>query len=353
MNNSIKRSFILVSLIVSVVFLSGCVIPSAPSVPITVNQKNQNDNTADILIVQNEATYPSQPIYPNSKFTFSFDVKNVHNSAVAKCLHVRLYDKSIFKFQSNNPNNNDKTVSSDCTGAEKEISDDVVNKGNVYPGASKRIIFNLISPSADEIGNLKITPTISYRFTYDFTANTIYQIVIVDGQYLATLQQAGKSVTANPINSIGPGPFKVHMNLLNRDHFVLSGSTGQLEVKIKNEGQGESSSNWGGSIDKNSLILGIPEEIYSNNMYKGVEGNFGEIACPDDYGSNYKCITNKDKINLYQGSSAPLILRFEAPKINNKGSKVPYKIYTFRATMNYQYLMDRSYSIEVNPHEIQ
>ena len=345
-----KNKLILIFLILAVIFLSGCISIGVPSAPITVDEKTEND-IADILTVENVATYPSQPIMPDSKFTFSFDVKNIHNSAIARCLHVRLYDHSIFSFQ-NPANNNDVAAGKKCGYNNQSNPEEVVNKGDMFPGTTTRINYYLKSPSANEISNLRISPKINYRFTYDFTANTLYQIVVADGTYLANMQQAGKSVTAEPVNSIGPGPIKVYISLMNKDRMVLAGSTGQIKIEIKNEGSGASSSDWGGAIKAKSLTIGIPKNITSDIDFSNAEGNFEKVSCPEDFDPNYyECVTNNEKIHLYQGSSAPLIFRFNTKEINGPGKpEVPYRIYTFKAKLDYQYLIDRSYVIEVNPH---
>ncbi len=339
------REVIKILIAISIILVAGCV---STGPPISINEQRQTD-TSDILVVENVATYPSQPITPGSKFTFSFDVRNVHGSAIAKCLHVRLYDYNIFKILENNDD-----PSKRCGSYQEPYPEEVVDKGDIYPGVTTRISYKLQAPTTDEISNLRITPTIRYRLTYEFTANTLYQIVVVDGDYLAKMEQAGKSVTASPINSIGPGPFKIYMSLMNKDKMVLAGSTGQIKIEIKNEGSGSSSSDFGRSIRKNALVIGIPSDIVKSFDFSGAEGKFVQTSCPQEFGTGYTCVTNSDKIHLFQGSSSPLIFRFEAGEINdpNNPNVVPYRIYTFRAKMDYQYLIDKEYQIEVNPHVV-
>ncbi len=327
------KTFIIISFIVAI--LGGCIAPNMQ--PVAVHEKKVSD-ISDIVTISNVRMIPSSPILPDTTVTFSFDVKNMHENEIAKCIHARLYSYYPFKIVKNNNIPGESCYESGFV-PKNEI--EVVNRGDLYPGEKTVVSYTLRSPSSDEIGNLTTNLELKYRMTYNFVGNTIFQFVIVNQTQINDMEQAGKSLNLETMNKMGPGPIKIRMKLLNGGNMIIGGTTGIVEFKIENTGSG-TISNYYNVIGKNKLTIGIPKGL--GPKFNGIK--FEKSECPKNFIKGLECYSNSDKITLYQGSSPPYKIILTSTDVNQI-----QKTYAIESSIDYQYMLSGTYNVEVNPHE--
>ena len=275
-------------------------------------QEKTAEETADILVIQDITTIPKSPIPPDQDFELMFTIKNLDDHKTVKNIEINLFDPSIF-------------------GESK-----TVNIPSLLPLGQKIITFSLRTPSAEEIANVKVTPTVSFNVKYDFTGTTTYDVVVVDMKEIEKQQKAGKKITPTINKIIGSGPIKIYPELIGTD-IILAGKTGNIKFLIKNEGRGDLEEN---KIAPNKLTI---------NFERLVDGGGDVTEVPD--GFNEGAISkNNEEIELYQGESSPLIFKVEA----SSGSELrgaPYKTFNIKADVDYTYELRGEMEITVEPIE--
>ena len=280
-------------------------------------QENIEEETADILVIQDITTIPKSPIPPGQDFELMFTIKNLDEHKTVKNIEINLFDPSIF------------TV----TGSDKETIT------SLLPLGQKIITFSLKTPSAEDIANVKVTPTVSFNVKYDFTGTTTYDVVVVDMKEIEKQQKAGKKITPTINKIIGSGPIKIYPELIGTD-IILAGRTGSIKFLIKNEGRGDLEEN---KVAPNKLTI---------NFERLVDGGGDVTEVPDgfDEGTKSNTKSNNKEIELYQGESSPLIFKVKAPSKSELGG-APYKTFNIKADVNYTYELRGEMDITVEPIE--
>ena len=330
-----SEKLIVIASVVLILLISGCV---SVSKPVSINEKKKVD-IADIVQITGARMVPSPPLMPGMRARLVINVKNVHSSATAKCIHARLYSYQPFEIVGNN----NMAGASSCyvKGYSESNPKEVVNRGDLFPGAETTISYDVKAPTADEIGNVTTDIDLAYRMTYNFEGSTLFQFVVVNQSQMNSLESAGRSISLETFNQVGPGPIKVEMELQNNDNMVLAGTSGIIEFKIVNEGSGKLS-NYANTLSKGKLIIGLPSDL--NVKFSGIK--MAKTSCPDGFIKDLTCYKNDETITLYQTSSVPYKITFTKSSLDQL-----QKTYTAEAQINYQYMLYGDYKVEVNPHE--
>jgi len=307
--------FISVLFIISIIiFTSGCI--EGLNFGEIKPKENVEKATADILVIQDIHTIPSSPIPAGSgpqEFELLFTIKNLDEQKTVKNIRVELFDYSVFKSENYEPDQCSR--SSSCL---------------LLPLGQKVITFSLKTPTASEIGHVKVTPKVSFKVNYDFDGTTTYDVVVINMEEIKKLQTAGKTPDLISNKIIGSGPIKVDAELMGDDKLILAGKTGRIKFVVKNEGSGD--------LVGNNVEVG------------GLKITFPSGMTPEECPEGFNCVsesTNTNKIQIYQKESSPLIF-----KIENIGDVPPiYKTFNVRTDVEYTYELRGSLDITVEPIE--
>lgn len=304
-----KILIILIS-IFSIIFVSGCIGPTLNLQNLYITEEKKEE-VSDILTIESVETVPKPPIFSGDSFLFYFTIKNRDNTKTIKNVKIILFDPSVFKVGSE-PDKCSET--SPCS---------------LMPLDQKIISFNLTAPKKEDIGNVEISPKISFRVLYTLEGSTYYDVIGINLDELAKYQQTGKSLSLTRNKIITAGPIKIDVELLNAEA-VIAGKTGRIRFIIRNTGTGSLLNN---AIGKNDLKIDFAGLDVSHDM-------------EDIFSCSSNVCTNKEEIKLIGKESPPLLFTIKMPD-----NIEIWKTFTINAKINYTYEARGYKEITVTPLE--
>jgi len=305
----------------------------------------------DVLIIKDIRTIPRSIIPPDQDTFLSFVLENKDDKKSAKNVKIQLFDAPGFKSSS--------TLCNVHECKPEECSTDAPC-ANILPGEEKLISFNLKSPTQQEIGNVKNEITFSFKTNYEFDANTLYRIPVVNMNEILSRQRADQNVEIDSPKFISSGPIQADIELKGQD-FVIAGNEATLQVQFSNKGDKRKGSVVGNIIEDEDITITFPEDLTVTDWPKKVSDAVNNNGVPsnplvDDNSQSsteknaFSCsgntCTNSGSVELFEGESIPLLFKIKSSAIND-----PFKTYDISIAFSYQYELRDSIKVTVQPNE--
>ena len=306
-------------LAIAVVLLmsAGCV-SNLPTDPTKISTSEKKD-IADMIQVQKELIHPL-PIEPDTDFSLTLYVKNIHKSKKVENLQCDISDEGIFTLKNAPPKPDD-----------------------LYPGMVRTFEFDFHSPSSDILVN-NLDSYVEYMCTYTARAGKSMQFVVISKQTRDEYQLAGKPLPVSITSSEEPGPLKI--KITSDMPYFLAGRDGVLRLKLENNGMYGvvGSENGFNSLPPNSVSFYIEADAVDNCKIQSFGP--GKFVCGGavENGERWcKCV-NTDKIDFIEGSSAEHTFLFRVPE-----NAAPHgvKRYVASAFADYMYIIRNQIPIHV------
>ena len=254
----------------------------------------------------------------------------------------------------------------------------------ILPGEEKLITFDLLTPTKDEIVNIKTQEKVDFRVSYNFDGSLLYTVPVVNMDEIINRQRQGERTQVQISKAHGSGPMQIDVELFGAP-YILSGYSATFLFNIKNRGS------WV-LTDKNEIyaddfVIEFPSELINGKLIAPGDDEYSFLGNapinlpyflptsgmattqPQDtqkitqpvqqkmfnceyIPSSYvvKC-TNTQPIPVYKDETRTS-LRFEIPRtidFNLMNYNQPFKSYEIRAYLRYRYEMRESVDIVINP----
>ncbi|HLD39224.1 MAG TPA: hypothetical protein VJB05_02850 [archaeon] len=401
-------------LILAMVLISGCTALGGlfGGDVINVQQSIVQNGVQDVVIVKDILTIPKSPLLPDQQLSLSFilenkdKLKNVENVRIdlfnaptmrnaggtTLCnLYVASgYSSTIQSIGSgyemdtcNNDNDcgagfacNPSGIGCSCTsstlrpGSCPNSRNQIAQTSNqrycipdqcgaegciILPGEEKPITFTLMTPSSNDIKNIKTDTKLDFKATYEFDGSLNYIVSAISTDEIVKRQRSGDKANLFTTKSYGSGPVQIDVELQGAP-YILSGSspisTGQPETvmffTIKNRGSGTLVNS---QIDSDQMQIIFPPEL------EVVNGKYSEQFSCTDNGQNTVCkntgsVDSTGKkvsdgvIPLYRDQSRSS-LRFTV-KLKQPLNE-PFRSFQITSTVTYNYELRNSVAMTINP----
>jgi len=369
-----KNNYFFSLLVLSVVFVSGCIDLGGifGSNVINVQQTTIPNSERDPLIIKSATTLPTGLVLPDQDVKLITILQNKDNLKIAHNVFVDLFNPSIFKCI---------YPDGSFAGGRPCVTEDIkfsrANWNNLLPGEESQVIFNLKSPSENEIAGIKQTTTLDYKASYDFESSLSYVVPVVDVQEIISRQQANEKTTVQISKSHSTGPVQIDAELQGAQ-YILDGQKAVMLFKIKNVGSGTlkdsvientigleergASEFWGDIVKKViGFLAAAGSQESTTNEQRIIKGFI--IKFPDDFqlvnwpgkdtkdplfacDTTTKVCTNVKPIPIFKDESR-VSMRFEV--LSSLPDGTPFRSYSIVAVTGYTYELRNSISITVNP----
>jgi len=328
------------------------------------------EEASDIVAIKNIDTIPNSPVLPDDTVDLSFIIENLDKTESLTNLKVDLFDAASFKDSQSKTLCNTATTVAVCKpeGQTESCTGNKCNLTSLAPGAQHLVNYKLRAPSSDDI--LKLSTDFELRFAveHNFMANSIYRPVVVNTEEIKALQRAGQKVDLQAASTLGSGPIKIDLSLVNRN-FILNKRGATFEAVVRHTGSGRLVNN---RIEQGNLKITFVG--FSCDNFDTTLGSYNEVFTPpedDTIDSLPRCtFTNnavrevRDKgkvtgtetsgaIEIYgEGKSNPLLFRLkDSGNVIDIGSS-PYRSLEVRATVVYSYRVSGMSQMTVKPLDI-
>lgn len=327
--------------IAAVLFVSGCVNFGGTT--------QANVDIANTVSMQpaSVSVIPTPPISAGTDFTLTYEIKN-QDKAKSVDVDMNLFDWGVCK----NP-----TIS--CA-PKNDPNSKQCQTLNLVPQQTELIEIKATAPSSEEIGGIAATCPIQWRAQYTSSTVSNAGFNVVSRNHLTELQRAGKAVDVPATSSnIGTGPVKAFISFSAAENFVVSKSTIQMKVQVKDLGEGTFT-----EIPEASLSITVPKEWYlaladeagDEKAKDACTTKFYPIDAISELRSraDLKTVTFKNKndnpIPLISKQTPELVCNFKAPDLDNQENPIPQKSYQVSAKIeNYVYTLDGKQVVEIKP----
>lgn len=300
-------------LLISVVLVSGCV-DLGGIFKGQFGQGNVTELSPDIVVIQNENTYPTPPIQAGGEFTYTFEVYNQNNVRFVDKHNVTLIDAGLCK----------RTSGSDTVD------------GKLVPQQTNYTEWQFEAPSNPQIGNIPAKCPVKYKVVYVYSAVTQTDLGVISGTRLTQLQKAGEAPSFSQTQVIGDGPIKVTFEygapMPARTDSVLP-----VFITVEDKGSG-SVEGAQGDIPEGKITVKIPVDLSINDITSGEAcGGYFKV-------SGHDLINNK--IPMIKKKSPQIRCSFTVPGED----KVPdEKTYYISSELGYIYRLDKSFDVQIQP----
>ena len=315
------------------VFVSGCTVFDFGSDVIKINQARKEEGVKDVMEIGNVQTIPKSPVLPDQPLMLSMTLENKDKTKDASVVRVDLFDAPLLKSSEGALcNSRNKPCRASVCGSDACV---------LLPAEQKYISFDLLSPTENEIANIK--QDINPRFTvnYDFKGETTLLIPVVNVEEVKKLQRQGKEVAIDSPHIVGSGPVKV--NIETTQKFLLAGYGTTLLFTVEDVGNGDVLNS---KIKKDDLSITFPGDISITSdtgplfLFDCERGK--SLDTPETEG---RTCQNTREIDLFLGKSMPLRFELKAPEIGK-----PFESYQIKADVKYTYELRGSAAITVKPY---
>ncbi len=310
-----RNLWLLTILIVALVFSSGCTQDVWKLLGFNLKKDNVVELN-DILVVEDKNSFPASPVLPNSPVKLTYVIENKDPDKSVQSVGTDIFDACMF-----------------------EVTAGGFSGETIFPRGSKYVKFELMAPTREEIGNIKHICDVKFYVDYDFSGNTLYDIVTINPEEIEQMQQAGKKVTLHVMKGLGSGPIKLDAQVLGVGEGVIGGQEIPFEFIVSNRGKGILKDN---IISSRDVHIFFPKDMVGSCNNIDTENSAGSFSCGSS-GADCEC-TNQESIEIFKGESSPIIFRVT--------TTIPEKqrTHTVRANFDYTYELRDSHKIEVRPY---
>jgi hypothetical protein len=303
---------------------------------IQVEETTLEEGVRDVIVINDATTIPKSPILPDQGVVLSFIIENKDERANAENVVAELFDAPLFKSSGGALCN---SASKPCQADRCSATDNPLC--TLLPGEQNMISFDLIAPSESDLVDLETEIDLNFRVSYDFTASLLYNSFIVSMEEVKARQRAGEAVNIDVIKTPGSGPVQIDVELLGAP-YILDGYSGTFLFtvkKVSTKGVVQNS-----KIGVNNMVIEFPNDIVGSGGT--IDGGSKFLCTPT--GDVYRC-TNAEEIELYSGESTTY--RIQVTKADLGGSGIPYKSFSIKAYVDYDYEMRDSLKVKVKPYD--
>lgn len=309
--NDVKMP-VIISLI-AIITVSGCTGVDLPFEDVVEVDRSEALGVNDVIVIKDIKTMPSDVIMPNRKLLIYFTIANTHSTETVRKVYSKLYDPFIFK-------NYDSQVictTDGCVPGQPACNEVEVVNGRtdcyVLPLGETPVSFNLLSPTTEEIANIRTKAELDFLVSYEFTTAFNYPILVVNENEIYNTQKSGGTIKKELTTSSSGGPVQIYAEMLGRE-FMLEGSDSTIRFKITEVGsKGDLKKS---TIDEGNFRVFFPKELFGvGESYIETPdlSHFNMNNCGD--GELFNCtqdsrgitLSNTNGIDLHDGESSPLI----------------------------------------------
>ncbi len=381
-----KRSFLLVFL---VIFVAGCTsIPFLPgSDVLNIQNVITTENPKDVIVIENAQISPASKgntVFPDQNVDLLFNLVNKDDVKTA-LTSTDIFNAPLFRDSAGQLCNQigckpvDQAGVEYCTGT---------SKCSILPGEEKQISVEMKTPRETDIAGIITKTAIDFKANYDFVGALVYTMPAVNLEEIRARQRGNEKTEIQFSKAQSSGPVKIDVSLVGPT-YVLAGQPAILVFKIKNVGSGTvfnskidtakevqieqeiiSISSIGDILDRFLKGQGLQEVVFHGMTIKfpqdtqvvewpgcNADRTTGICTMPDGNSEEkgFNCALNNDgttdcfnvePIELFRDESRTS-LRF---KVNtNVPEGVPFKSFTIRAYVGYNYELRKSIEVTVNP----
>ncbi|MFA4820015.1 MAG: hypothetical protein WC613_03610, partial [Candidatus Aenigmatarchaeota archaeon] len=254
---------------------------------INIQQTVVQNGVQDVVVVKDILTIPKSPLLPDQQLTLSFIVENKDKLKDVKNVRIDLFNAPTMRNSAGTLCN--LYVASGYTycdvnigtclpqetrqGAQAPapqrycIPDQCGAEGCIIlPGEEKPITFTLMTPSSNDIKNIKTDTKLNFKATYEFDGSLNYIVSAISTDEIVKRQRSGDKANLFTTKSYGSGPVQIDVELQGAP-YILSGSSGPISTSqpetvmfftIKNRGSGTLVNS---QIDSNQMQIVFPPEL--------------------------------------------------------------------------------------------
>ncbi|MEK6887317.1 MAG: hypothetical protein AABX14_00035 [Candidatus Aenigmatarchaeota archaeon] len=367
-------------LILVMVLISGCTALGGlfGGDVINVQQSIVQNGVQDVIVVKDILTIPKSPLLPDQQLSLSFILENKDKLKDVKNVRIDMFNAPTMR-NSGGTTLCNLYVASGYTQCDINIGtclpqetlagvqappqqrycipDQCGAEGCVIlPGEEKPITFTLMTPSSNDIKNIKTDTKLDFKATYEFDGSLNYIVSAISTDEIVKRQRSGDKANLFTTKSYGSGPVQIDVELQGAPYILSGGntpiSTSQPETvmffTIKNRGSGTLVNS---QIDSNQMQIIFPPEL------EVVNGKYSEQFSCTDNGQNTVCKNtgNVDStgkkvsdgvIPLYRDQSRSS-LRFTV-KLKQPLNE-PFRSFQITSTVTYNYELRNSVAMTINP----
>jgi len=234
----------MIPLLALIIISSGCI-------------QNEVELPQDILKIETLGVIPETPV-ADSTFTVTFLITNMDEIKEIENVKLTVYDSGMCEC--------DSCVAS--TGLAKQID-------KIYPMSTEEIELTFKAPTNRELGNMPGRCSIKYKLAYDFNAETLTEVVVINENKLEELQKAGETASVSPKTIIGKGPIKIRTEIKEKQP-ILMDTTVPIIFNIENKGTGTFAVQPGKELNISSGKIGMNCQEKTVSL---INGKILPIAC--------------------------------------------------------------------------
>jgi len=268
-----KMTFLLALIIIS----SGCI-------------QNGVELPQDILKIETLGVIPETPV-ANSTFTVTFLITNLDEIKEIENVKLTVYDSGM---------------------CESITWGDSFTK--IYPMSTEEIELAFKAPTNQELGNMPGRCSIKYKLAYDFNAETLTEVVVINENKLEELQKAGETVSVSPKTIMGKGPIKIRTEIKEKQP-ILMDTTVPIVFNIENKGTGTF-------------------EVKSIDGKKELNISSGLIDPP---------VCQEKTVSLINGKILPIACQLTTPRV------VDMKTFYIKTSLPYRYSVQGEVDVDIKP----
>jgi len=260
----IKTGILISVTLVLLIFLSGCT--GFPDIfgrdVLDIQNVVTRDKTTDAMAIKDILTIPTSPMLPDQGVMLSFIVENKDDLKSLKSVIVDLYNAPLFKnangdlcnlYSPGNP--------AQCLPEENKCTKNV--PCTILAGEEKPITYRLMTPSQDEIVNIRTQEKLDFRVKYDFDGSMLYTVPVVNMDEIINRQRQGERTQVQISKAHGSGPIQVDVELFGAP-YILSGYSATFLFKVQNKGSGVLAGR--NEIGKDNLLIEFPAELVNGKI---------------------------------------------------------------------------------------
>lgn len=363
-----KKIYIPLALLV-VVLISGCTALGVfGGDVINVEQTVIQNGVQDVVVVKDTLTIPKSPLLPDQQLLLSFIVENRDKLKDVRNVRIDLFNAPTMRNSAGtlcnlyvasgytpcNINVGTCLPRETLPGAQAParqrycIPDQCGAAGcAILPGEEKPITFSLMTPSQNDIKNIKTDTKLNFKATYEFDGSLNYIVSAISTDEIVKRQRSGDKANLFTTKSHGSGPVQIDVELQGAP-YMLSGVPSQISIgnqfdtvmffTIKNRGSGTLVNS---QIDSGSMQIVFPPEldVTPNEKFvcnNNVCTNTGKTQDGEDLGM----------IPLYRDESRSS-LRFTVRMLEPLNE--PFRSLQITSTVNYNYELRNSVDLTINP----
>ncbi len=303
--------------------------------PITLTEGQK-----DILTIQDKLTIPSAGnILPDKPVQFSYLL--ISNDDLKTAENVRTYLFDAPTFRDDMKPGKDRCNAGylvNCLANEEEQDDEKCQPNKpcrVLPGEEKLIKYNLLSPSEEDIANIRTQPRINFLASYDTKSSLSFVFPIVNFDEIVKRQRAGESVDLRLISSHSSGPIQIDAQLIG-ENYGLADKPVTVVFRLRDVGSGSVKDS---KIEKGKMKIMIPTDFIVTESTGIFEENGEE--------NDYRVFTNNRTIGMLLDESQ-ITMRFDL-KLDNADKANPFRSFQILAEVNYTYELRDYMDVTINP----